>query len=423
MHFGCFTLSVSDRLSRRSARAAPLLLAVLLVLTGCVPAAVETLPEATPSGITQTGNVPPAPRWRRSGVQGTGESAGPIARVGAAVALTGPAAMAGTAQRNGLKLAQDEINASRVLGQTRLEVIVEDDRSDREQAAAVFQKFIENSHVVGILGPTLSDTALAVDPIAQQAGVPVLAISNAAGGITQIGNFIFRDCLSESQLTPQTIKLVKARLKLRTAALLYLDTDPNRAGSHGFKSALQDARVKIVAEQTFQPDETDFSGQLAEIASSNPDALFVSAPTHAAAQILIQARRYGLASVPIVGSNAFNSTSVLRAAGDAAEGLIVGSAWSAANPSQRNQQFIQMYRARFNVDPDQFAAQAYTGVYLIALALKESRSASDPRALRDALARLRKVDTPLGAFSFTDARDADYSPMVQIVRNGRFELF
>jgi len=356
-------------------------------------------------------------------VQGTGESAGPIARIGAAVALSGPAATAGLSQRNGMKLAQDEVNASRMLDATRLEVIVEDDRSDREQAAAVFQKFIENSHVVGILGPTLSDTALAVDPIAQQAGVPVLGVSNAAGGITQIGNFIFRDCLSESQLTPQTVKLVKSRLKLRTAALLYSDTDPNRAGSHGFKAALQEARVKIVAEQTFRPTDTDFSGQIAEIASGNPDALFVTAPTHMAAQILIQARRYGLDKVPIIGSNAFNSTSVLRAAGDAAEGVIVGSAWSAANQSPRNQQFIQSYRTRFSTDPDQFAAQAYTGVYLMALAVRDARTASDPRAIRDALASLKKIDTPLGAFSFTDARDADYAPMVQIVHNGRFELF
>jgi len=344
-------------------------------------------------------------------------------RIGAAVTLSGPAAMAGNAQRNGMKLAQDEINASHLLDTTRLEVIVEDDRSDREQAAAVFQKFIENSHVVGILGPTQSDTALAVDPIAQQVGMPVLAISNAAGGLTEIGDFIFRDCLSESQLTPQTVKLVKSRLKMRTAALLYLDSDSNRSGSRGFKSALQDARVRIVAEQTFQADTDDFSGQLAEVASSNPDALFVSAPSHAAAEILIQARRYGLAQVPIVGGNAFNSVGVLRAAGDAAEGVIVGSAWSGANPSPRNQQFIQAYRTRFNSEPDQFAAQAYTGVYLMALAIKQAQTVTDPRAVRDALAQLKKVDTPLGAFSFTDSRDAAYAPMVQIVRNGKFELF
>jgi branched-chain amino acid transport system substrate-binding protein len=364
-----------------------------------------------------------APHYRRSGPQGNGESSGPIVRIGAALSLTGPAKLFGSAQRSGIKLAQDEINASHLLGKTRLEVIVEDDGSDREQAAAAFGRFIENSHVLAIMGPTLSDTALSVDPLAQQAGVPVLAISNAAGGITQIGNFIFRDCLSESQLTPQIIKMVRSHLKVQNAALLYSDTDPNRSGSRGFRKALQDLGVHIVSEQDFQTEQTDFSPQLEEIAASRPDALFVTAPAHSAAPILIQARQHGLSNVPIIGSNAFNSDTVLRSAGDAAEGLIVGSAWTTANPAARNQQFIQTYRARYGVDPDQLAAQAYSGVYILASAISDAGTASDPRAVRDALERVHKLDTPLGLFSFNGAHDADYAPSVQIVRKGRFQLF
>ena len=93
--------------------------------------------------------------------------------------------MFGSAQRSGIKLAQDEINAAQMLGKTRLEVLIEDDGSDREQASVVFGRFIENSHVLAIIGPTLSNTALSVDPLAQQAGVPVLAISNSANAPTK----------------------------------------------------------------------------------------------------------------------------------------------------------------------------------------------------------------------------------------------
>ena len=331
--------------------------------------------------------------------------------------------MFGSVQRSAIKLAEDEINASHVLGKTRLEVVVDDDASDREQASAVFQRFIENSHVLAIIGPTLSDTALSVDPFAQQAGVPVLAVSNSASSLTEIGNFIFRDCLSESQLTPQITRMVRSRLKLHNAALLYSDTDPNRAGSHGFKSALQALGVHISAEETFAPGQTDFSPELEEIAATHPDALFITAPSSVAAPILIQARQHGFNNVPIIGSNAFNSDAVLRAAGDAAEGLIVGSAWSAANPSPRNQQFIQSYRTRYGADPDQVAAQAYTGVYILAAAIHDAQTTSDPRAVRDALERLKPLDTPLGMFSFNTAHDADYSPIVQTVRHGRLEPF
>ena len=409
----------------RSRRVAPIVVALAAGLALLAVACAPSQPQAVPgsSDATATASTVSPARYRKTGPQANGASSGPIARIGAALSLTGSARLFGAAQRSGLKLAQDEINASQLLGTTRLEVIVDDDASDREQASAVFQRFIENSHVLAIIGPTLSDTALSVDPLAQQAGVPVLAISNAANGLTGIGNFIFRDCLSESQLTPPTVKTVRSRLKVHTAALLYSDTDPNRTGSAGFKSALQAHGVAISAEETFAPGQTDFSPQLEEIVTAHPDALFITAPSSLAAQILIQARALGLKNLPIVGSNAFNSDAVLRAAGDAAEGLIVGSAWSAANPSARNQQFIQSYRARYGVDPDQLAAQAYTGVYILATAIHDAQTASDPRAVRDALERVRQLDTPLGQFSFTAAHDADYPPIVQIVRHGRLELF
>jgi branched-chain amino acid transport system substrate-binding protein len=342
-----------------------------------------------------------------------------VVRLGAALSLTGPAHLIGMAQRSGITLARDEINASHMLGTRRLDVMVQDDQSDREQAFAVYQRFIENDHVAAIVGPTLSDTALNVDPLAQQAGVPVLAISNSAGGITAIGDFIFRGCLSESQLTPQVVAAVRGHMTLRSAALLSSDTDPNRSGSNGFKAALQSAGVQITTEQTFSADQPNVSAQLEEIATSQPDALFVTAPSSAAASILTQARRQGL-KMPIIGSNAFNSDAVLRSAGNAAEGLIVGSAWSVNNPAARNQQFVQSYRARYGVDPDQVAAQAYSGVYILAAALSAAHSA-DPRAVRDALEQTRDLATPLGSFSFNDMHDPNYPATVQIVHQGHFQ--
>ncbi len=379
----------------RGAPLAGLLVAVSILIVGCAPN------RRQPPSVTSS----------------------PIARVGAAVSLSGTARMLGAAQRSGIQLAQDEINASGMLGATRLEVIVADDGSDREQAAAVFQRFIEDTHVVAILGPTLSDAAQTADPIAQQAAVPVVAISNSASGITQIGNFIFRDNLSESQLAPRVVSAVGAHMRLHTAALLYSDTDPNRSGSHGFKTELQNAGVHISAEQTLARDQTDFSAALAAIAASQPDALFVSAPSSAAAQILIQARQAGLTKLPIVGSSTFNSDAVLHSAGDAAEGLIVGSAWSVRGTSAPNQQFVRSYRGRNGSDPDQVAAQAYTGVYLVANALKAAHTASDTRALRDALEQTHALPTPLGPFSFNAAHDPDYAPSVQIVHQGRFQPY
>jgi branched-chain amino acid transport system substrate-binding protein len=276
--------------------------------------------------------------------------------------------------------------------------------------------------VLAILGPTLSDTAYAADPIAQQVGVPVLGISNAAGGITEIGSFIFRNCLGENQLTPQTVRMVKSRLKLRSAALLYADTASNRSGSSGFKKALQDSGITITTEQTFNRGDTVFTDQLLQIGDSRPDALFVSAAGTQASAILVQARGLEMDALPIVGGNAFNSSAVLNNAGSAAEGLVLGSAWTAASPTPRNQEFIRSYRDRFGHEPDQFAAQAYTGVYILAAAIKDADTTSDRRALRNALERVKGLETPLGRFAFKPNREADLPAVVQVFRNGKLEL-
>src|SRR5207244_12903762 len=136
----------------------------------------------------------------------------------------------------------------------------------------------------------------------------------------------------------------------RSAALLHSDDAPIRSGSHGCKAGLQSSGVRITTEPTFSRDQTDFSPQLEEIAASHPDAVFITAPSSVAATLLVQARQHGLDKVPIVGSNAFNSDAVLRSAGDAAEGLIVGSAWTLRNPSPRKQRFSTHYRARYGID-------------------------------------------------------------------------
>lgn len=364
-----------------------------------------------------------SPPWSSAAARLEAATPSKVARFGAALSLSGSMSEFGRTQRRGISLAQDEINSSGMLGKTRIDVAYEDDKSDRTQATAVFQRLIENKHVLAIIGPTRSDIALSVDPVAQQMGVSVIAISNAGGGITQIGNFIFRDCLPEARVTPHLVKTVQRRLQLHTAALLSGDTDQNRSGAYGFRSALMNAGVHVLTEQSFSIVTPDLTEQLAAISALRPDALFVAAPPHLAASVLVKARQQGLGSIPIIGSSAFDSNTVIQEAGPAAEGLIVGSAWSSARQFPRNQQFAENYRTHFGMEPDAIAAQAYTSVYILAAALQDAHTANDPRALRDALERVSDVDTPLGPFSFTSDHEPTFKPIVEIVRGGHFELF
>jgi branched-chain amino acid transport system substrate-binding protein len=338
--------------------------------------------------------------------------------------MTQAAAVYGATQKNGVLLAMDELNESNAAG-VKLEVLVEDDASDKTQGINVFNKFINQDKVVAIIGPTLSNTAQAADPSAQQAKVPVLGVSNTTPtGITDIGDYIFRDSLTEAQVIPQTIKAVKGKLNLSKAAIIYGNDDAfTKGGYDEFKKALQANGVQITSEQTFAKGDKDFSAQLTVIKGTNPEAIVVSALAEEGASILQQGRRLGVdAKVPFVGGNGLNSPAVIKNAGGAAEGTIVGAAWNQASTSPKSQDFIKKYQAKFNSAPDQFAAQAYAGMYILAEALKRA-GGTDRAKLRDALAGIKDLDTVLGKFSFTAQRDADHPAVIQVVKGDKFDVY
>jgi branched-chain amino acid transport system substrate-binding protein len=346
------------------------------------------------------------------------------AKIGFAFSMTGGSAAYGDTQKKGAQLAVDEVNAKAGAGDVKIQAFFDDDASMPQQGVNVFNKFINADKVVLIVGPTLSNTAQVTDRIAQQAGVPVLAISNTAKGITEIGDFIFRDSLTEMVVIPNTIKVTKEKLGIKKVAVLYGNDDAyTKGGYDAFKFALQQSGIEVLSEQTFAKGDRDFSPQLTQIKSLNPDAIVVSALVEEASGIVSQARQLGIPnSIPIIGGNGFNSPSFIKNAGQAAENAIVGASWFAAGTTPLNSHFIEAYTAKNGGPPDQFAAQAYASVFIVCEALKRAGTTEDRKAVRDALAKIKDFDTVLGKFSFTESRDADHTPVVQVVKGGKFAI-
>ncbi len=345
--------------------------------------------------------------------------------IGAIFGLTNAVAVYGTAQNNAIDLAVEEINAAYYLGdKTTLVVTVEDSAGDKDQAVAVMTKLVEQDKVVAVLGPTLSSEALAADPIAQEAGTIVLGVSNTANGLTTatgMGDYVFRDSLPESAVIPGTIKQATELLGLKTVAILYGNDDAfTQSGYEIFKQSLDDNGVAIADEETFAKGDVDFNAQLTNAINIQPDAIVVSALAAEATQIIVQARALGYTG-HIIGGNGFNSPAVLKNSGTDAEGLVVGGAWNYGNPNPSDSSiaFVKNYEAKYNSSPDQFAAQAYTGAWLLATAVRCADSV-DHKTVRDALAAIEDFNSPLGVFKFDENRDPVHDPIAQIVVDGKF---
>jgi branched-chain amino acid transport system substrate-binding protein len=341
------------------------------------------------------------------------------AKIGVISIITGQGAAYGEAITNGIKLARDEVNAK---GEVLIDLKIEDSSGKQEQALAAAQKLINSEKVVAIIGPTLSNEMFAAGPEANASGVPIMGTSTTAKGIPQIGKFVFRNSMPESQAIPASVGQAVKKYNIRKVALLYGNDDAfTKSGFDTMKEVAEKLKLNIVTVQEFQKGQADYKAQLTKIASLAPDAVLCSALYNEGGVILAQARKMGL-SVPFVGGNGFNSPKVIEIAKEAAEGLIVATPWFGEKNDPKVKAFSAKYEKAYGKKPDQFAAQAYDAFYIMTDALKAAGTA-DRAKLRDALAATRNFQGVVGKFSFDAERDVVMTPSVLVVKGGKFTIF
>lgn len=355
-------------------------------------------------------------------------------KLGAAEALSGGAAQYGISIRNGFQLALDEINAAGGINGDKLQLVIEDEQGKKEEAINVFKKLIFQDKVLLVFGPTLSNSAQAADPIAQAAKTVAFGTSNTADGITSIGDYVFRNSVTEADVLPETIKMAVKKSGIKKVAVMYGNDDVfTKSGYDNFKKALEDLKVPVTTTETFAKGDVDFKAQLTKIKAGNPDAIVLSALLAEGAPIMVQARQIGL-NVPFIGGNGMNSVKVFDLARDKSDGLYVGSPWSASNTSAENSKFIKAYSDKYKAAPDQFAAQSYDALYITTQALKQVKLsgnlATDRSAVRDALPNVKWTGAT-GAFQFRRASDragkpagydAQQTPIVSVTKGGQFVI-
>jgi branched-chain amino acid transport system substrate-binding protein len=343
-----------------------------------------------------------------SGVVGAAEI-----KIGVAEALTGNAAQYGVPIRKGFELAVGEINGSGGIHGDKIELVIEDEQGKKEEAINVFKKLIFQDKVLMLFGPTLSNSAQASDPVAQGGKVVAFGTSNTADGITSIGNYVFRNSVTEADILPVTLKIAAQKTGLKKVAVLYGNDDIfTKSGYDNFTKALDALKIPVTTTETFAKGDVDFKPQLTKIKASNSDAIVLSALVAEGGPIMVQARQLAIAQ-PFIGGNGMNSPRVFELAKDSSDNLWVGSPWSVENPAPENKRFIASYQKAYGTLPDQFAAQAYDAIYIVAQALKKikltGKLEGDRKALRDALPATQWTGAT-GPFKFRQVTGRDGKP-------------
>src|ERR1700683_2889826 len=344
-------------------------------------------------------------------------------KVGAVEGLSGPLAKYGVPIRHGIELAVDQVNAKGVIGGRKIEMIFEDSAGQKDQALNAMKKLLAGARRVARFGPRPAKRRVSAGPAAVDRQIPDIGTSTTADGITNIGDWIFRTAMPEADVIPVTVAPVKKKFGAKKVALMYSNDDAfTKSGFDVMKAAVEKQGIEIATVETFSTKDTDFSAQLTKIKGLGVDAIGISALAEAGAGVVLQARQLGIPpNVVMFGGNGFNSPKVAEIAGKAAEGFMVGTPWFVGKKDPLNQQFVAAFKQKYNEDPDQFAAQAYDTVLILAEAFDRAGS-TDNTKLHDALLKTDHKGV-LGPFRFTPHRDPASAEggVVLAVKNGKFD--
>ena len=344
---------------------------------------------------------------------------GKTAKIGLLEATSGPGAAYGIAMKEGADLAAEEINKNPNT-KIKLDVIFYDTKGNKNEAISAMKKLIEQDKVLAIEGPTFSGEMLAAGPIAQQSKVVAFGTGTTAPGITDIGDYIFRNAIPGKMAIPQTVKKAQAKLGFKKVAVLYSNNNDQMVGENGiYQELFKEMGIEVVATETFADKDTDFSAQLTKIQAANPDVICVASLYQEGALIAKKAREMGMTQ-PIIGNNGFNSPEYIKQAGAAADGTLVATPWNPERKTDKAQNFRKAFIAKYNHEPDQFSAQAYDAMYTLHQAIEQAGTTTDRKKFRDTLAGIKGFEGATGKFEFDQNRDPKMDLSILEIKDGKW---
>ncbi|WP_040962259.1 ABC transporter substrate-binding protein [Sinorhizobium fredii] len=326
-------------------------------------------------------------------------------KIGVNQPLTGPFAASGTYIVDGAKLAVEEINAKGgVLGE-KLELVIEDNKSNPTEAASVAEKLIESDKVPVMMGAWGSSLTLAVMPKLMQYGVPMLVETSSSSKITKQGNpYVFR-ISPPSWVEAQLFEKYLPQLGIKKVDFLAINNDWGRGTVGDFSKSFADKGISVGLTEMMDQGAQDLSAQLSKIKSSDSDTIIITTAVEQLTLVLKQAAALGINKKIITTGGSQNPDQLIDQAGSAANDtthMVFFAPWTPEKSPHpdKAQTFIEAWeKAGHSRAGLTESYRGYDGIYVIKAAI-EKAGVAEPQAIKDAFWNV-EVPTLNGTVTFT----------------------
>ena len=299
-----------------------------------------------------------------------------VFKVGTIGPLSGDAAIYGQAVANGAKIAVDEINAAG--GAIQFELQSQDDEADGEKSVNAYNTLMDWGMQV-MVGPTTTGASIAVADKVYADRTIMLTPSASSVDVIDGKDNVFQVCFTDPNQGVASADYISANMAGAKVAVIYRNDDAYSQGIRDtFVAEAADKGLEVVYEGTFTADTaTDFSVQLTAAQSAGADTVFLPIYYQPASVILTQAAAMNYAPT-FFGVDGMDGILTMEGFDTSlAEGVMLLTPFSADAEDERTQNFVKAYQAAYGDVPNQFAADAYDGVYIMKAALEAAGCTAD----------------------------------------------
>ncbi len=332
-------------------------------------------------------------------------------KIGAALPLTGAWAVGGETIRNGVVIAQEEINEQGGINGKPVKLIIEDIKSSPADSVTAVKKLIEVDEVNALIAGAFSGDALAVAPVVEEAKIVLISPTALTTTLEDAGEWSFKLRESTGVHSDVTLKeIAKKGKKLGILAQKYEACDDylNQMNKLYAKYGIT---VEIL--ERYEPKDTDMRTQLSKLKESDIDTWFACGLYQDLGLVFKQAQDIEFKK-PAFSMVAIENNKLFEVAGDAAQGVIYTSTkWSCENA----QTFCDKFKEKHKMEPDYRAAFGYDSMKLLAEAMKKG---TKPEQIREGLLSIQNYEGASGKTSFDEKGNAQKEVLVKQVQGNKF---
>jgi branched-chain amino acid transport system substrate-binding protein len=326
-------------------------------------------------------------------------------KVGAILAVTGPAANLGAPEARTLEMLVEDINAKGGIIGKKIELVVKDSGGSPEKAVSFAKQLIEEEKVFAIIGPSTSGETMAIKSIAEEGKTILLSCAAAEVIVNPLAKYVFKTAPKDSYAAAKIFEQMK-KMKIAKIGVLSSNTGFGKAGKEQLEKLAPEYGIQIAISEVYDKSATDLTAEVTKLKAKGVKAVVNWSIEPAQSIVIKNARQIGM-KVPIFQSHGFANIQYAKAAGTAAEGVIfpasrivIADVLPAKHPQKQViLSYKSAYEAKYHEDVSTFGGHTFDALMILARAIREA--GYDKEKVRASIENMKNFIGTAGVFNFS----------------------